>query len=232
MITGKMGKKGQIGATLTWAFAFVVIFFVTLLFIGAVALLTAGKSISVAAEASIGGKSINLQAVPSVPSGYDPGDLGLQGDLAAFLKSEVEINSNMMSFSDLILTFGDNIIKRRDLVLYSEMKTDSYKDFNIFYEKSLSFFDSLYDQCYILCLEFEENGNPTGEQTLIGKNCNPMMENIYERSREYYSCDLSKKSVSGGFNYASFDIFSNNPKDQKTTKIKLLRGNFVPEAAK
>src|SRR3989344_4543927 len=111
-------KKAQIGATLTWFVAFIVIFFAMILFIGVVSILSAGRTPS-ESQFSYGGKTISLSDTPGVPVGYDSGDLGLQGDLNSFLSAQTEDgNENYISIRDLISIFGDEVTKKSDMISY------------------------------------------------------------------------------------------------------------------
>lgn len=219
----KTNRRGQTGGTLTWAIAFVIIFFITILFLGSNFLINSVKAGSSIIEVSYVGKSASLAEERTEPVGYDVGDLELQRDLMAFLDSRTNFDGNLVSLKELASSFDKSVYEKEKLFSSDEIKTNGL--FKTFYEKAAGFFDNLYDNCYVLCIDFGDV-NKKIEQTIAGKNCNPKKEDIYQRARELYSCHISKYYVSGTFNYAKIELPSKNSYGMMT--IKLLKGNLVP----
>ena len=85
--------RGQVGVTITWMVAFIVIFFIMLVFVGIVAT-TAAK------------KGVGKNEIIIIENGFNK--LEAQRDLIRFLNSEVEFNGQKMSFKDFISKVDDS----------------------------------------------------------------------------------------------------------------------------
>lgn len=218
-----MNKKAQAGTTITWVFAFVIIFFI--LFVFAVSSVLFAVHTEISSEISTlmsGSKSYFISAVASEPKGFDPGDLAAQRELSAFLNSENELNGANISMRDLISSFDGSVYTQR--LNYDEIKKN--EKYNLFYQSGTSFFDKIYDECYILCLEFKRGEEPATTNSLVGMKCpqGSTGEDIYLRPL-YFDCSVSSSSVpSGVFSYASFELPSVGASKEISARIKLLKG--------
>lgn len=135
-------KKGQIAETLTWVAAFLVIFFVMLIFIGGAAVLSGNKKVTSASLITIGGKNDNLGGERGIPTGYDAGDLDLQRELGTFLRMSVNAGGDKVEIWNLISNAGN---------------------WNIVSASAHELFDPVYQGCYVICF-----GNG---QIITGANC-------------------------------------------------------------
>ncbi len=88
-----LNKNGQVGVTITWMVAFIVIFFIMLVFVGMVA--------SIAAQKGVGKNKILV-----IENGFNK--LDAQRYLIMFLNSEVEFNGQKMLFKDFISEVDDS----------------------------------------------------------------------------------------------------------------------------
>lgn len=108
-----IGKKAQLGATLTWFVAFIVIFFIMFLFTGATALLASQKNIPIISWFIGAGESkISVDAASSI-------EMRMQRDLVLFLNMPAE---------------SDNKAQIKDLIIESK-NTELEKEFNNFIDK-------------------------------------------------------------------------------------------------
>lgn len=92
-------KKAQ-GLALTWFFAFIIIFFIMLLFVGIVA--------SVAAKKGVGKNEIS-----SVEDGFNL--ISEKNILVSFLNSLVDFNGEEMTFKELILKWNKDSSLKNDV---------------------------------------------------------------------------------------------------------------------
>src|SRR3990172_4937819 len=202
------GRRAQIGTTLTWFVAFLIIFFVLILFVIATALF----SINAPSFSKAEGKAANLPNYPQEAIiGFDPGDLGLKRELFAFLNERVSsgllVKEHMQSFDESV--YNKNI-------RFTKEEIEDNSNYKIFYDSATSFFDKAYSECYVMCLEFG-SAKPVNKQVIAGKDC-PQTKNVY------YDCFVSRAYIpSGIFNYAEYDMTLINGKKMK---IKLLRGGI------
>jgi hypothetical protein len=215
-----IGKKAQIGATLTWFPAFLIIVFLMALFIIASALFSVTKSVHYIPISEINGKSANLEFAPGEPKGYDSGDSALKRDMVSFLNSEVDLQGSKVYVKDLISSFDESVygVNHR----FSAEEVESHLDYKVFYNSTKSFFDNLYDECYVMCLYFEKKdsrGLPSNKQVIVGKNCSSQEVLEYDC---YVSYDYITSEV---FNYAELSVPSKSA-DYNPTKIKMLKGGI------
>lgn len=213
-----IGKKAQIGVTLTWFTAFLIIFFLMALFIIASALFSAAKSVHEIPISGMNGKNANLDFAPSEPKGYDPGDSALKRELVSFLNNEVNFQGSKVYVKDLISSFDESIYGAKER--FSAETRESNPSYKTFYDSAKTFFDRAYDECYVMCLYFEKksSGLPSNRQVVIGKNCS---------SREMgYDCSVSTQYIlSDIFNYAELSVPSKSS-GYNPTKIKILKGSI------
>jgi len=108
----RIGKKAQLGATLTWFVAFIVIFFIMFLFTGATALLAVQKNVPIISWFTGAGENkISVGAY----------------------STEIEMQRNLIFFLNMP-TEADNKIQIRDLILESK-NTELEKEVNNLIDK-------------------------------------------------------------------------------------------------
>ena len=172
-------RKAAIASTLTWFIAFVIVFFMMIIYLVGVGVLSKQKSAPEISASMAGSKMGMLSDNLAEPSGYDPGDLELQRALATFLNSESEFNGKSVSMEDMISNLGTDVY-RKSIMGTSEIKGNP--EYNKIYESATTFFDNMKSPywpdgaCYVLCLDFrEELGTigyePTGTQVIVGAKC-------------------------------------------------------------
>lgn len=234
-MANRRNKRAAISATLTWFTAFVIIFFMMILFLAGVGVLSKQKASSYVSASMAGSKSGALLDQYSEPSGYDSGDLELQRALAAFLNSESEFNGNKRQMKDAISNLGAEVYRKNSVMSASEIKGNP--EYNKIYESATTFFDgmsSLYwpdGACYVLCLDFKEKLStigyePMGSQVIVGNKCLYGGKDIYSRGNAYYRCAVSKYGISSKvFNYAYLELF---PDENRMVRVRILQGGIKP----
>lgn len=235
LINKRTNRRAQIGSAITWFFSFVIVFFLLILFGIAGALFALQQSAPTVSPLMIGSKSVNINLAPAEPSGYDPGDLALQSDIITFLNSESEYLGARVSMGNLVGTFDRNIYGAGQFNSGQIKENANYK---IFYDNATTFFDRIYDECYVLCLEFTDSGSiePRKSQVIIGAKC-PMRyssgEDIYSRDFKFYGCFASTRyTPSGNFNYAVVELPPLGENQQVSTRIRMMRGDIVGDYPK
>lgn len=211
-----MRKRGQIGATLTWFAAFLIIFFIMIIYLSATAALAVARKASVTArENEIGLKE------------YKTGDLEVQRNLEGFLNSDIDADGSKTMIKNLAKSKLFSEIKALQVAnIYStgEIKDKAeYKNIKTFYESTTGFFDKLYDSCYLMCVYFEEDRKTKFSQGFLGLKCSGSAENIYERQPNYYSyyscTDLDEGTTPWQYNKGAFEYEEGN----SIMRIKLFR---------
>jgi hypothetical protein len=94
----KMNKKAQIGDTLTWFMAFIIIFFIIILFITASIIISGQKEMPIL---GIGGNSISV-------SQNSLEDLELDRNLIKILNTPVEFKGEKIKISELIIKWDNS----------------------------------------------------------------------------------------------------------------------------
>lgn len=212
----QLGRKAQIATTFTWIIAMFIIVFMIILFFAGVAMLLGLKVFPFVSSIFWGSKSVGLSDELTSPSGYDPGDLELQRSAMVFLSQWHEYKDKNVSSLYLLANLDKSIYEKDSQLSESEIaESEAYKTF---YESSKSFFGELYDECYVVCLEFRTLGDEQliGKQVLVGKNCNAGS----------YDCYVSSANIRGDFfNYAKVDTYL---RDDIFVEMKLLKGALGP----
>ena len=161
-------KRSQVGVTLTWLVAFVVIFFIMLVFIGMTSILVTEKK-------------LNKNEIPLVETGFNKIDG--QRNLIRFLNSETEFKGQKMIFKDFLSNVED-----------SKDKEDKFKEIAESFIKesfSLGVEDKDYYRVWIRIYSpndeigqyFAIDGNTNYEVSSFlrggkgGINCDPLEEN-------------------------------------------------------
>ena len=100
-------KRSQVGITITWFVAFIIIFFILMIFVGIVA--------TIAAQKGIGKNEISV-----VENGFNK--VSGETNLITFLNSPVDFNGEKMNFKELIFRWDkDNGLKKE-----IEVKMEDY----------------------------------------------------------------------------------------------------------
>ena len=88
-----LNKKAQVGITINWMVAFIIIFFMVLIFVG-ISAIASGK------------RQLNKNDISSIKEGFDK--LEAQRMLITFLNTPVEFKEEKINFRELILKWGEN----------------------------------------------------------------------------------------------------------------------------
>lgn len=92
-------KKSQIGTTLTWFTAFIIIFFIIILFVSASVIIAGQKKIS------------TIELIK-----YDSGSLESQRSLTSFLATPIKIDDKEEKIKDLVLESLNPYLETKDLI--------------------------------------------------------------------------------------------------------------------
>ncbi len=152
-------KKGDIGTTMTWVPAFVIIFFLVTLFILGVVILAGTKKITfqdneIKIENYLQGEQSELN--------YPIRDLKLANDINSFLLVPLKKDTDLILIEDLLRNIGKG-------------DNDNYK---LLEDNAVSFYDGIYDECYSICIDFSYNSEAQETKQILGSAC----------KEEFYSC--------------------------------------------
>ena len=206
----EFGKRAQLGATLTWIAAFIIILFVMALFLLLTASLIGEKKIPVISSIS-GSSKDKIELASSLSS-----SLNVQKDLHSFLDIDIDYKGSRVKASDLLAVSHKDFYEK-DIELTELERNPDYESFNVFRENLISHFNGIYDSCYSACVYFV-SGESYPYQEIFGNGCSG--EEVRSSLNEIiYSCeDLFDDSEESS--YPSAYVVSANGE----IKIKLFRG--------
>ena len=145
-------KNGQIGSGFTWIGAFVIIFFIIILFAFVSTSLAAKKQVSLSSVFSRTGAN----EITAVGEEYQAIDFKTSRDLFTFLNSPVEFNGNTTMYAVLQANFKQG---NPELLQFTRIDAQNY-------------FDALYnDTCYQVCLAKFVNNKLENIMEVSGKMC-------------------------------------------------------------
>ncbi len=102
-----IGKKSQIGTTLTWFFGFIIIFVIMIIFITSTSVLAVKKAIS---------------SQSSGIDGFNAESLNAQRNLINFLNSPIEVDGRVQKTSEVLLSSLDPYLEDESGIYFADWK--------------------------------------------------------------------------------------------------------------
>lgn len=199
-----MNKKSQVGMTMTWVVAFIVIFFILILFLAIVSGLAAKRNVPLISLFYDTSSSLEISK-----EAHD--DISANKELTRFLESPVQYNGEPRTMKEFLILSKDKLFSvpttpDGNLNFIQIKANQEYADFTSFYTSTASFFDKTYNKCYVVCLFRNDLKKqfkvfypprvvggwcPLGAGALGpgGKAIKSNIDNIFERRPNSYDCD-------------------------------------------